>query len=90
MEDRQYPDGTIANFFYALCPWSDNVLMRSLHSAYFLKLLKSLTHSLAGVEWSEVDMLHPDFGMPDASIPRPQTPPSGTTEVPNPVDSANG
>ncbi|XP_056159047.1 transcription factor E2FA isoform X2 [Syzygium oleosum] len=43
-----------------------------------------------GVEWSEVDMLQPDFGMPDASIPRPQTPPSGTTEVPNPVDSANG
>ncbi|XP_030548649.1 transcription factor E2FA isoform X2 [Rhodamnia argentea] len=43
-----------------------------------------------GVEWNEVDMLHPDFGMPDTSIPRPQTPPSGTTEVPNPVDSANG
>ncbi|KAK9290630.1 hypothetical protein L1049_008802 [Liquidambar formosana] len=36
----------------------------------------------SGVEWNGVDMLHADFGMADVSTPRPQTPPSGVTEVP--------
>ncbi|PON97398.1 E2F Family [Trema orientale] len=29
----------------------------------------------SGVDWDGANMLHPDFGMPDVSTPRPQTPP---------------
>lgn len=37
----------------------------------------------AGIEWSGMDMLHPDFGIPDVSTPRSQTPLSGMAEVPS-------
>ncbi|KAE8671660.1 Transcription factor E2FA [Hibiscus syriacus] len=37
----------------------------------------------SGVEWSGVDMLHPDFVMADVGTPRPETPPSRMTEVPS-------
>ncbi|XVE96321.1 hypothetical protein REPUB_Repub02eG0211400 [Reevesia pubescens] len=33
------------------------------------------------VEWNGVDLLRADFGMADVSNPRPQTPPSRTTEL---------
>ncbi|KAF8395448.1 hypothetical protein HHK36_019394 [Tetracentron sinense] len=36
----------------------------------------------SGVEWDGADTLHPEFAMADVSMPRPQTPPSGITEVP--------
>ncbi|KAK7838394.1 transcription factor E2FA isoform X2 [Quercus suber] len=36
-----------------------------------------------GIEWSGMDMLHPDFGIPDVSTPRSQTPLSGMAEVPS-------
>ncbi|XP_062003066.1 transcription factor E2FA isoform X2 [Rosa rugosa] len=35
------------------------------------------------IEWNGEDMLNADFGLPDVSTPRPQTPPSGIVEVPS-------
>ncbi|KAJ7971643.1 Transcription factor [Quillaja saponaria] len=35
----------------------------------------------SGIDWNGVDMLHPDFGIADVSIPRPQTPSSGVAEL---------
>ncbi|XP_062112558.1 transcription factor E2FA isoform X1 [Humulus lupulus] len=35
------------------------------------------------VDWDGPNILHSDFVMPDVSTPRPQTPPSGITDVPN-------
>ncbi|XP_039024916.1 transcription factor E2FA-like [Hibiscus syriacus] len=37
----------------------------------------------SGIEWSGVDMLHPDFVMAAVGTPRPETPPSRMTEVPS-------
>ncbi|KAI5318884.1 hypothetical protein L3X38_038592 [Prunus dulcis] len=36
----------------------------------------------SGVGWNGADILHSDFGVPDVSITRPQTPPSGIAEIP--------
>lgn len=38
--------------------------------------------TIAGVGWNGADILHSDFGVPDVSITRPQTPPSGIAEIP--------
>ncbi|XP_052175733.1 transcription factor E2FB-like [Diospyros lotus] len=40
-----------------------------------------------GVGWNEFDTLHDDHAMATASMPPPQTPPSGTTEVPSTAKS---
>ncbi|XP_062003065.1 transcription factor E2FA isoform X1 [Rosa rugosa] len=37
----------------------------------------------SAIEWNGEDMLNADFGLPDVSTPRPQTPPSGIVEVPS-------
>ncbi|WCJ34215.1 Transcription factor E2FA [Euphorbia peplus] len=39
------------------------------------------------VEWNDVDMLQPDFGIPDVHNTRVQTPPSTMPEVPSGVNS---
>lgn len=37
----------------------------------------------SGVDWDGANMLHADFGITEASSPRPQTPPSGLADIPN-------
>lgn len=47
-------------------------------------MLNSFTMTfIAAIEWNGEDMLNGDFGLPDVSTPRPQTPPSGIVEVPS-------
>ncbi|KAL6988521.1 E2F transcription factor 3 [Sarracenia purpurea var. burkii] len=43
----------------------------------------------SGVEWDGVDMLREEFGMADIGTPRPQTPPSGVTDVPSAAVNVN-
>ncbi|KAL5808670.1 hypothetical protein ACOSQ3_029361 [Xanthoceras sorbifolium] len=44
----------------------------------------------SGVDWGGVNILHPDFGMPDVCTLRPQTPPSSISDVQSSdVDSAH-
>lgn len=71
----------------AFC-YSFNVISSFLFlvSIHIMKLI-SLTTTTAGVDWDGANMLHADFGITDASSPRPQTPPSGLADIPNtPVD----
>lgn len=49
----------------------------------FSFVLKFLNTSTAGVEWNELDALNEDYFMTQVSTPRPQTPPSNTSEVPS-------
>ncbi|KAI4322462.1 hypothetical protein L6164_022155 [Bauhinia variegata] len=43
-----------------------------------------------GVEWNELDTIHEDYSMTNASTPRPQTPPSNTSEVPSAANPTRG
>lgn len=49
--------------------------------------MDSLTLITAGVEWDGMDRFNSEFMMGDVATPRPQTPPSGVTEVPLSKDS---
>lgn len=41
------------------------------------------------VEWDGVDILREEFGMAEIGTPRPQTPPSGSTDVPSAIGNFN-
>lgn len=47
------------------------------------QLYSFTTTIIAAIEWNGEDMLNADFGLPDVSTPRPQTPPSGIVEMPS-------
>ncbi|KAF7805743.1 transcription factor E2FB-like [Senna tora] len=52
-----------------------------LSPLYYLHVLCSRRE--AGVEWNELDTLHEDYCMPQVSTPRPETPPSNTSQIPS-------